>query len=119
MGDPVRLFVAIERTPDHQRDHSCDPHRSWFGSTLRGNQEASRRQRLGNRPRDAILVMASLCLLLCAGLLLLLVPVGVGSSYRNHPREFDPTVDGMSDRAQDDRGRAATVLRLECGELWQ
>ena len=30
----------------------------------------------------------------------------LGLLHRNHPREYHPTVDGMSDRAQDDRGPA-------------
>ena len=66
--------------------------------TLRRDQEVPRRQRMGSRSRDAVLVLAALCLLLRAGLLLRLVPGDFGVFRRDDPLESHPAVDGMSDR---------------------
>ena len=54
-----------------------------------------RRQRMGIRSLDGLLVLAALRLLLRSGLLLRLVQRASGVLRRNDSREFHSTVDGL------------------------
>src|SRR6516165_244447 len=84
-----------------------------------GGQEGFRRQGMGSQSRDAILVLAALCLFLRAGLLFHLVPEALGFLRRHHPLKSCSEVDGMQDRPPDNHNPANAMFRLERSELWQ
>ena len=116
------LFICLlrsRRRSGRQRARCVGAHGGHSGPVLRRDQEAPRRQQMGSRSRDALLVLEALRLFLRAGLLLRLVQGASEVLRRDDPFKSHPAVDGMPDRAPDDRDSADAVLRLERGELWQ
>ena len=67
----------------------------------------------------AVLVLATLRLLLRTGLLFCLVQRRSLVLRRDHPVEFHSAIDGMSDRGPNNPGATDAVLRLERGDLRQ
>ena len=102
---------------DRWRPGGAGAHRDRSGAALHRDQEGVRRQRLGHRSRNAILVLAPLCIFLRAGLLFRVVQSAVGVSGRDRAVERHSAMDGMSHRRADDRDAADAMFRLERGEF--